>query len=100
MPHGQAIAIGMMCACDIAMGLGMFKKDQVEKIETLIKSAGLPVCASGIDPFKVYTATRYDKKITLGKKRFVLPTKIGHVAVCSGIDATVIKKAITVRLSD
>lgn len=99
MPHGQAVAIGMLCACDIAKELSLLSEKDARRIEDLIKQAKLPSKTTGFSASRILEAISYDKKIIGGKLRFVLPASIGHVMVCSGVDKKIIKKAIDKRVS-
>ncbi len=96
--HGQAVATGMLCACDIATDTGLLKKKEAERIEALIKAAGLAAITPRLSTPDIFNAMSYDKKIVAGKLKFILPVSIGHAAVCTGIDKKIIRKAIDKRL--
>jgi len=96
--HGEAVAVGMLCAFDIALMLKMAKEESANRLEDLIRKAGLPTGLKGIKPLRVIQATSYDKKILKGKKRWILPTRIGHVAVCSKVPPDIIRKAVYGRI--
>lgn len=98
MAHGQAVAVGMLCACDIARGMNALDGKDALKIENLIARANLPRRATVSSISGVLKAISYDKKIISGKLRFILPLAIGHVVVCSNIDKKLIKKAIRGRV--
>jgi 3-dehydroquinate synthase len=84
--HGQAIAIGMCCAADMAVNLGMMSLEEAKRIEALIMRAALPTSlAADMDPEAVYERMFSDKKVAAGKLRFVLPTRIGHVELMGDI---------------
>lgn len=94
--HGQAIALGMLVACEIARQLKMISGKTIQRIENLIKSAGLPTKISGIKLKSILAAQAHDKKFRSGKNRFVLPVRIGKVIVRESIPKTVISKAIKI----
>ena len=96
--HGEAIAIGMAAAFDISLMLKMTKKPIAQRVESLIKQAGLPVSVKGIGLKDVISAMAYDKKIVKGKKRWVLPIDIGHVVICDNVPPDVITSALLKRL--
>ena len=96
--HGEAVAIGMLAAFDIAVSMGMAESSSAERLESILKSAGLPAKAKGISPSKVLSAALYDKKTVNGKRRWILPRSIGHVAVCSEVPEDIIKKAVYRRV--
>jgi 3-dehydroquinate synthase len=97
--HGEAISVGMMCAFDIAVALGITDKASADRLECLLKATGLPVRTAGIKPFKVIATTLHDKKIINGKKRWVIPESIGHSVVCSNIPEGLIKRAVVNRIT-
>jgi 3-dehydroquinate synthase len=96
--HGEAIAIGMCVAADIAVRLDLLKRDASGRIERLIKKCGLPTVASGLKFHKIYDAHLHDKKFTYKKNRFVLPCALGSVRVVDAIPDRVIVESIKRRL--
>ncbi len=98
--HGEAIAIGMICACEIAERLGIFGAEEAKKVESLCVSAGLPVRIKGdVDADAIMRFMKHDKKFVNGKNRFVLPTAIGTAVLKEGIDEAVIRDVIAGRMS-
>jgi 3-dehydroquinate synthase len=97
--HGQAVAIGMCCANDLAVRKGMLDKASADRIEQLIIKAGLPNrIPSGILPDDVWDRMHTDKKATAGKLRFILPHKIGKVGLHGDIPKDDVISAITGRI--
>jgi 3-dehydroquinate synthase len=96
--HGEAIAIGMCVAADIASKLNLLKKGDAEKIECLIKRCGLPTKAKGLKLKKIYEAHLHDKKFAKNKNRFVLPSALGKVHVVEAVPERLISEAVKSRL--
>jgi 3-dehydroquinate synthase len=96
--HGEAVAVGMLSAFDIAVELGFAKPRTAERLEILLKKAGLPVSLKRVSLPKVLKALSYDKKIIMGKQRWVLPLDIGHVVVASKVPHRSVKMALSKRL--
>lgn len=96
--HGEAVIMGMLCACDIAKDLGLLCKEKVMRIENLIKRLKISSNKNALSKSRVLDAISYDKKIIGGKLRFILPLSIGHVIVCADIDRKLIEKAIAKRI--
>lgn len=97
--HGQAVAIGMACAADLAVKLGMLTQPDADRIETLIKSAGLPVkIAPGLNVELIYERMFSDKKVAGNDIRFILPTKVGAVELRGGVDREAVLEVLTNRL--
>jgi 3-dehydroquinate synthase len=98
--HGEAIAIGMCVAADIASSLGLLKKDHAARIENLIEMCALPTKAKGLKFNKILEAYLYDKKFTQKRNRFVLPCAGGSVRVVEAIPGRVIAGAVKNRLAN
>lgn len=82
--HGEAVAIGMLMAARLAEKMGMFKDR--ERIEQVVRRFALPVKpAEQFDPDELIAHMKKDKKTIKGKIRFVLPERIGSVALCSNV---------------
>lgn len=92
--HGEAVAIGMVAAGQIAVELGLWDQSSADRQHQLIQKAGLPTQLPELEIDKVVTALQTDKKVLSGKVRFVLPTQIGHVTVTDQADAALIGKVL------
>lgn len=92
--HGEAVAIGMAAACDIALRLRMISAGERSRIINLIDKIGLPSGARGLSAQKIYASLLHDKKFVNAKNRFVLPLRIGAVKVADGVSDAIIKKAL------
>lgn len=79
--HGEAVAIGMVAAGQIAVELGLWDQTCAKRQQVLIEKAGLPTQLPKISIDDILAALLTDKKVISGKVRFVLPTKIGHVDI-------------------
>ena len=95
--HGEAIAIGMACADDIAVKLKLLKADVAERIERLIKNVKLPTRIKNCRLDNILEKLSKDKKFINGKNRFILPVKIGKVIIREGIDNNLIRQVIKTR---
>ena len=80
--HGEAVAIGMVLAGQLAVARGLLKSEEADRIAALLKAAGLPTQLKKDDPEaeKLHRATYLDKKARGGKPRFVLAKSIGEAA--------------------
>ncbi len=78
LPHGDAVAIGMVAEAMVAERLGIAAKGLADTIATVCDAAGLPVrLPEGAAPAEVVTATRTDKKSRGGQVEYTLPEAIG-----------------------
>jgi len=96
--HGEAVAIGMLCASDIAVGMGLFPRAQARRLEALIRAYGLPTVITRGDLGTIMERMMHDKKFIHGRTRLVLPRRIGKVDVREGIGEDVILNAVSCRL--
>lgn len=96
--HGEAVAIGMEMAMQLAVQRGTMTADDQSRQRDLIRAAGLPICCRDagirIDADAMIDAMSTDKKVAHGNLRFVLPTKIGHVELVGKIDPALVRTAI------
>ena len=92
--HGQAVAMGMAAAAEIARRMGVLKDSELARLKIVIEGAGLPVGMLRLDTKKLIAAMRHDKKIVGGKVRFVLPRAIGDVFVTNEVDLSLVKEVL------
>jgi 3-dehydroquinate synthase len=84
--HGEAVAIGMRMAAALAQQLGMLEDAELPaRQDRLLEAFQLPLAHSSREPAS--TARRLaqhcqlDKKVAHGRIRFILPRRLGAVAV-------------------
>jgi 3-dehydroquinate synthase len=92
--HGEAVAIGMMCAARLAERVGRVDQKFVARQEKLFRNLGLPMTPPKLPPDKILAAMRSDKKVQHGKLRFVLPDRLGRVELVTDIDPHEVLKAL------
>ena len=98
--HGEAIAIGMVCASSISVDLGLWPAREHARLVQLFGRAGLPVRTSGVPLAKIKRAIIYDKKFRDGKLHWVLPRAMGRVAVHPNVPPAVVWRAVRSVVSD
>ena len=80
-PHGDAVAIGMVAEATLAERLGIASPGLADTIATVCDAAGLPVRPpAGTDPAEIVVATRSDKKTRAGVVEYTLPSALGTMA--------------------
>ena len=84
--HGEAVAIGMLCASRLAERLGRFDPQSTKRQATLLQNLGLPITVPPVDHDQILRAFRSDKKSEENNLRFVLPSRIGEVKLVEHID--------------
>ena len=77
--HGEAIAIGMVCAARLAKDLGMVQQEFCQRQMALLDAVGLPTQCPQENHQALWDAMARDKKVVGGNLRFVLPTRVGRV---------------------
>lgn len=92
--HGEAVAIGMRAAGQIAVELGLLPPSEFERQQALIRRFGLPEAAPGLDPAAIFAATLSDKKVRAGSIRWVLLEGIGRATVREGVPESLVRSAI------
>lgn len=93
--HGEAVALGMIAAGEIAIQMGYWKETSGNRQNELIQKAGLPTKLSAEITVKdILEAIKNDKKVKSGKARFILPTKIGEVKITDKVASDVVKEAL------
>ncbi|MBI5409646.1 MAG: 3-dehydroquinate synthase [Nitrospirae bacterium] len=95
--HGEAVAIGMCAAADLAVKMGLFHKKEAGRIKTLVGLYKLPdAIPDDINVTDIINAMELDKKAKEGKIRFVLPEAIGKVRIEDNVDRELIKNVLQV----
>ena len=83
--HGEAVAIGMMCAARLAERTGRIDAQCIDRLSRLLQVFGLPVDVLKLDPQRVLDTMMHDKKAERGQLRFVLPSCLGRAEVVGDI---------------
>jgi 3-dehydroquinate synthase len=79
--HGEAVAAGMICASRLAERRGLIDGDATERQIRLLRAFGLPTAPKPWPVDELIATMKTDKKAVAGRMRFILPTKLGHVAL-------------------
>jgi 3-dehydroquinate synthase len=95
--HGEAISVGMLCACEIAERLGKLDSSVTQRLETLLSRAGLPTKMSA-NADEVLEAMKHDKKFRAGVNLFILPTAVGKVMLEENIPMNIIRSVVEGRI--
>ena len=78
--HGQAVAVGMVMAAQLSHNLGLLPASDVDVIQDLVKSAGLPY-EMNLDPQIIFQNIRKDKKKSGEHIHFVLLDGLGKTII-------------------
>jgi 3-dehydroquinate synthase len=95
--HGEAVSIGMVHASRLAERRGLIDTEATRRQVALLDALGLPVKLPAKQSWsadEILERMRLDKKALAGRLRFILPTKIGHVALFDDIDEADVRAVI------
>ena len=96
--HGEAIAWGMRAATILAEKIGRLSASDAASIHAVIAKYGSIPSLEGIAAGNLAARLRSDKKTVQGQVHFVLPVKIGEVAVVSGVEESLVLASIQAAL--
>ncbi|MEK7764676.1 MAG: 3-dehydroquinate synthase, partial [bacterium] len=89
--HGEAVAVGMVCAARLSVRLGCCAPGVVDRLVGLLRRLRLPVRPPrGLDRGRIARALALDKKRVRGVLRVVLTREIGGVTVRAGVSPAMI----------
>ncbi|MBJ7449187.1 MAG: 3-dehydroquinate synthase, partial [Parachlamydiales bacterium] len=83
--HGEAVAIGMSCACYLSYQLGLCSDRVFQRMDQLIHMAGLPTALPFVEEDRLIAAMKKDKKSLSGHLNFILIEQIGEVISVSDV---------------
>jgi 3-dehydroquinate synthetase len=79
-PHGHAVSIGMVAACNLSVQLNQFHAGEAAKIVRLLARYHLPVDLE-TDHAKVFEILKMDKKRQREGVQFILLSHIGNASI-------------------
>jgi 3-dehydroquinate synthase len=91
--HGEAVAIGMICASRLAESLGLIGNEVTRRQCELLRQLGLPTEVGDMDRDQLLAVMQHDKKSEHGRLRFVLPTRLGSVELMTNVEPRLIRQA-------
>ena len=97
--HGEAVAFGMNAATELAALVGLLDTSSRDAIRHTVGLYGPIPALDGIQPESLLRRLVSDKKTIQGKVHFVLPDRIGHVRVQSGVPEDKVFAAIQAALA-
>ena len=97
--HGEAVAFGMRAATILARDSGVLGREDCNAVLDLVERYGPIPSLDGITGESLAARLISDKKTIAGKIHFVLPDRVGHVVVRSGLDEGLVLNAIQAALA-
>lgn len=96
--HGEAVAAGMVCASRLGERHGLIGPDLTERQRRLLVRFGLPTAPKDWAVADLLATMRSDKKTVAGRLRFVLPRRLGEVALFDDISEEDVKRVLVENL--
>ena len=92
--HGEAVAVGMEVAAQIALSRGLLSNEHALRQRELLLALHLPLRCPGIDASSLLEKMQHDKKVRAGQMRWILPTQIGQADMYDDIPLSLIQDAV------
>jgi 3-dehydroquinate synthase len=93
--HGEAVAIGMVCAARLSVRLGMAPAADTAALQLLLERLGLPTTVPpALAPAVLLDAMRLDKKNTSGALRLILWRGPGLAEVCADVPSADVEASL------
>jgi len=94
--HGEAIAAGMLMAADLSERHQWLTRSDVERIESLLRRAGLPTSPPDeMDDSQFMELMAIDKKVVDGGLRLVLLKEIGAAVITGDFSAALLSQTLS-----
>lgn len=95
LPHGEAVALGLVVECELAEQLGLASAGLRSRVASLLRRLGLPErLPPGLERGALVGSMATDKKNRSGQIHFALPTRLGEMNPVDGWTTAVAAEAI------
>ena len=88
--HGEAVAIGMVMANELAIKIGLFSKEEADRVKSLLKRYELPTDYEIESAERFYDTFFLDKKSHDNRITFIVPESIGHYRMVENPEKSVV----------
>lgn len=92
--HGEAVAIGMVMANEMAVKMNLMSEEEALRVKALLQKYDLPTHYEIADLKAFYEAFFLDKKSSDAGITFILPLGIGDVIITDRVDTTTIMSVL------
>jgi 3-dehydroquinate synthase len=92
--HGEAVAYGLLAACEVAEARAALTAADREAIRAIILQMGPLPTITDLSAAQALEAMQHDKKRVDGRLHFVLPTGIGAVALVDDVKEKELERAL------
>ena len=84
--HGEAVAIGMIMANEMAISMGLINENEALRIKQFLQKYDLPTSYKVENHLSFYETFFLDKKSSDAKITFIIPVGIGGVKITDAVD--------------
>lgn len=92
--HGEAVAIGLIAACECAVLTKRLRADRRDMVRDLLTLLGLPTALPSPRPIpELLVRMGFDKKSARGRMRLILPIEFGEVEIVDDPPIDAVRKA-------
>jgi 3-dehydroquinate synthase len=95
--HGEAVGAGMLLAADMSERLGWVAPADVERVEHILRTFGLPFDVSTLTADTLAEKMKIDKKVAGGRIRLVLLKAIGKSVVTGDYADAALRETLRAR---
>jgi 3-dehydroquinate synthase len=92
--HGEAVGTGMVMAAELSALAGTLRREDAERVKSLIARAGLPMKGPRLGVERYLQLMQVDKKAAGGKLRFVLLEGLGRATLRGDIDDQLVRQSL------
>lgn len=93
--HGEAVALGLLMACDLSARMGHLEHHQVERVKAVLLSLQLPVKSPhGMTSEDFFEYMARDKKVQNQQLRFIVLKSLGAAFVCDDVPRDLLLETI------
>jgi 3-dehydroquinate synthase len=92
--HGEAVAVGMICASRLAELHGLIESSLSQRQRQLLARFGLPTAPQNWSVDRLLEVMQSDKKVQNGRMRFVLPRRLGEAALFDDVPGELAQRVL------
>jgi 3-dehydroquinate synthetase len=92
--HGEAVWWGIYCACELGKILKTIPNSEVAEYDALLAAMPRPKIPLTLSVRSIFDAMLFDKKVTGGKIRFVVPAGRGKAIIKNEVPKEVVKSVM------
>ena len=101
--HGEAVAMGMVIACNLSVRVGTLNEEVSKRIQKVLLDLGLFFRPKNLNKSSIEAlvdAMLLDKKVLDGRLKFILIEDIGEAKIQSGVDVGVVRDILNDYLAE